>query len=91
MQRLTLLQKQTGESLLLLTTSDFSGIGGAHDVRDLVNRAARGEVLEPAEIQDIKATLISGRDLLRGFERKEDRFPDVVEDPSADITAIGNY
>jgi DNA mismatch repair protein MutS2 len=69
------LQKQTGESLLLLTTSDFTGIGGAHDVRDLVERAARGGVLEPAEIQDIKATLISGRELLRGFERKEDRFP----------------
>jgi DNA mismatch repair protein MutS2 len=70
-----ILQKQTGESLLLLTTSDFTGIGGAHDVRDLVERAARGGVLEPPEIQDIKATLISGRDLLRAFERKEDRFP----------------
>jgi DNA mismatch repair protein MutS2 len=70
-----ILQKQTGEGQLLLSTSDFTGIGGAHDVRDLVERAARGGVLEPAEIQDIKATLISGRDLLRIFERKEDRFP----------------
>jgi DNA mismatch repair protein MutS2 len=70
-----ILQKQTGEALLLLDATGFTGIGGAHDVRTLVERAARGGVLEPTEIQDIKATLVSGRELLRGFERKEDQFP----------------
>jgi DNA mismatch repair protein MutS2 len=74
-QKIDILQKQTGEGLLLLNATDFSGIGGAHDVRHLVERAARGGVLEPAEIQDIKATLISGRELLRVFERKETQFP----------------
>jgi len=69
------LQKQTGEALLLISTTDFSGIGGAHDVRAPVDRASRGGVLEPTEIMDVKSTLIAGRDLLRVFERKESQFP----------------
>ena len=73
--QIRVLQKQTGEAHLLLSGTDFTGIGGAHDVRKLVERASRGGVLEPIEMQDIKATLISGRDLLRGFERKEDQYP----------------
>ncbi|MGB8253664.1 MAG: endonuclease MutS2 [Anaerolineaceae bacterium] len=69
------LQKQTGEAQLLISTTDISGIGSAYDVRGLVDRASRGGVLEPAEMMDIKTTLIAGRELLRVFERKELQFP----------------
>ena len=44
-------------------------MGGARDVRPQVELAARGGVLTPEELLDIKATLISGRDLVRFFEK----------------------
>ncbi len=40
-----------------------------------MNRASRGGVLDPAEIIEIRDTLIAGRDLLRVFERKEAQYP----------------
>lgn len=69
------LQKQTGEALQLINTTDYQGIGGAHDVRKLVDRASHGGVLEPTDIQEIKSTLVSGRDLLRLFDKKEMQYP----------------
>jgi len=78
-EQINILQKQTREAQLLLSTTDFVGIGGAHDVRALVDRARHGGVLLPTEIQDVRATLISGRELLRVFERKEAQYPILLD------------
>jgi DNA mismatch repair protein MutS2 len=68
-------QAVTREARLLLSVKSEVSIGGARDVRDLAARAARGGVLLPAELLDIKATLISARELFRTFERKQEQYP----------------
>ena len=65
----------TREARLLLSINDSVGIGGARDIRTLVSGAARGQVLLPAELLDVKATLISGRELGRSLEHKEAEYP----------------
>ena len=62
-------QARTTEARLLLDSTADARIGGAHDVRPLVDRAARRGVLEAEEILAIKDTLISARELARIFER----------------------
>lgn len=59
---------------LLDLKSDFS-IGGARDIRDSIELAKRGGVLDPNHILDIKYTLVAIRTIKRTFERFEDRFP----------------
>ena len=51
------------------------GIGGAHDIRPAVDLAARGGVLDPQQLLDVKSTLISCRELKKTFERKTDEYP----------------
>ena len=65
---------ETSEARLLFSTSDI-GIGGAHDVRQAVDLAARGGVLDPQQLLDIKSTLISCRELKKSLERKTDEYP----------------
>jgi len=60
-------QARTGEACRLLSENSNVNIGGARDVRQQVQLAARGGVLAAEELLDIKATLISGRDLFRCF------------------------
>jgi DNA mismatch repair protein MutS2 len=50
-------------------------IGGARDVRLFAQSAARGGVLEPSEILDIRNTLVAGRTLQRTLSRLADQFP----------------
>jgi DNA mismatch repair protein MutS2 len=68
-------QAITTEARLLLDTNADVNIGGAHDVRALVDRAARRGVLEPSELLAIKDTLISARELSRSFERGVEIYP----------------
>src|SRR5690554_5155111 len=58
-------QARTSEARRLLDTNADARIGGAHDVRPLVDRAARGGVLEPSELLAVKDTLICARELAR--------------------------
>ncbi|MCE5207922.1 MAG: endonuclease MutS2 [Chloroflexi bacterium] len=62
---------------LLALISDFS-VGGARDVRDLVEKARRSGVLLPNELLDIRGTLASGRQIYRTFERRGDVFPNLT-------------
>ncbi len=62
-------QARTSEASRLLSEHADIGVGGARDVRPQVEMASRGGVLSPEEMLDIKATLISARDLFRFFER----------------------
>lgn len=71
-------QKLTSEARLLLDTQDVS-IGGARDVRELVDRARHGLILDPHELLDVKFTLVSARQLARTFERLEMQFPNLFD------------
>ena len=65
---------ETSEARKLFSVQDV-GVGGAHDIRSAVELAARGGVLDPQQLLDIKSTLISCRVLKKTFERKEDEYP----------------
>ncbi|MFH2102419.1 MAG: endonuclease MutS2 [Chloroflexota bacterium] len=69
---------ETSEASRLLSTRDMT-IGGAHDVREQVDLAARGGVLDPQSLLDVQSTLVSCRDLRRSFERLGDEYPHLVE------------
>lgn len=66
---------ETTEARLLFSTNDNVGIGGARDIRQAVDLAARGGVLDPEQLLDIKSTLISCRELKKSLERKTDEYP----------------
>ena len=59
----------TSEARRVLELRPDISVGGAHDVRAVSGRAARGAVLEPSELLDLKSTLISARNLSRLFEK----------------------
>src|SRR5512134_2927431 len=56
-------QRETAEARRLLRNRPNLSIGGARDVRDSVERAALGGVLEPGELLDIRNTLGAVRSL----------------------------
>ena len=61
-------QQETTEARHLLSVHDV-GIGGAHDIREKVELARRGGVLEPVDLLDVKSTLISCRQLKKTLEK----------------------
>ncbi len=72
-------QARTTEARRLLDTNGDVGVGGAHDVRPLVDRAARRGVLDPTDLLAIKDTLISARELARVFEKGAEFYPHLAE------------
>ena len=88
-------QKRTSEARRLLSEHPEVTIGGARDVRPQVELAGRGGVLTPQDLLDIKATLISARDLARFFGKLGGCFPLLesitpeLEPPAGLIEAIG--
>src|SRR5690349_6900678 len=56
-------QRQTAEARRLLQMKPRTGLAGAHDVRPLAEKAARGGVLEPNDLLTIASTLECARDL----------------------------
>jgi len=69
---------ETTEARTLFVTNDI-GIGGAHDIRAAVDLAARGGVLDPQQLLDVKSTLISCRELKKSLERKTDDSPRLAQ------------
>jgi len=69
---------ETTEARNLLSVQDI-GIGGAHDVRPAADLAARGGVLDPQQLLDIKSTLISCREIKKSLERKTDEYPRLAQ------------
>jgi DNA mismatch repair protein MutS2 len=69
---------ETSEARKLLSTQDLT-IGGAHDIREHVDLAARGGVLEPKELLDVQNTLIATRNLRRNLEKQANDFPRLAE------------
>ncbi|MHB0965211.1 MAG: endonuclease MutS2 [Bellilinea sp.] len=68
-------QAITSEAARLLSVKSEAGIGGALDVRVLIERAKRSAVLTPSELLEVKTTLISARELSRTFEHKQAEYP----------------
>ncbi len=73
------LQAETREARLLLAARPETSIGGARDVRPQVAAASRGQALQPGDLLDIKATLISSRTLARVFAGQEGGYPHLAE------------
>jgi len=69
---------KTSEARKLLSTQDLT-IGGAHDIREQVDLAARGGVLDPKELLNVQSTLVSMRDLRRFFEKRSAVYTHLAE------------
>jgi DNA mismatch repair protein MutS2 len=69
---------ETSEARSLLTTSDLT-IGGAHDIREKVELAAHGGVLDPKEMLDVQSTLVAMRDLQRFFGKHAEATPHLAD------------
>ena len=65
---------ETAEARKVLAVNDI-GVGAARDIRSAADLAARSGVLDPQQLLDIKATLISCREIKKSFDRKTDEFP----------------
>jgi DNA mismatch repair protein MutS2 len=70
---------ETGEARRVFSTNDNIGVGGAHDIRPAADLAARGGVLDPQQLLDVKSTLISSRELKKSLERKTDEYPRLAQ------------
>jgi DNA mismatch repair protein MutS2 len=77
-------QAETREARRLLSVKPGLSVGGARDVRPLLERASRSAALLPAELLDIRQTLAAARDLKRAIERLGDQFP-LLEDIASRI------
>ena len=75
LQEARIRQRQTTEARELFETSGHLSIGGAHDVRPLLPRALRMEILLSNELLDIRATLESARHLQRAISRNSGTCP----------------
>ncbi len=69
------LQDETAEALALLTQHPGTTIGGARDLRPIVEDALRGIVLEPARLLHVKYSLIAGRNLKRFLNKEPGEYP----------------
>ena len=69
---------ETTEGRKLLSMQS-TGIGAAHDIRPQADLAARGGVLDPHALLDVKSTLISCRDLKKSFEKRTDEYPRLTQ------------
>ncbi len=65
---------ETTEARRLFSIQDVS-VGAAHDIRAAADLAARGGVLDPQALLDVKSTLIACRELKKTFEKKGGEYP----------------
>lgn len=65
---------ETTEARHLLSLHSNLTIGGARDVREAGTSAARGGILEPHQILDVKSTLIAARNLRKRFVDDDTRY-----------------
>ncbi len=65
----------TSEARTLLESKPDATLGGAHDIRPLVQVARRGAVLPATDLLDVRDTLVAARSLHRTLSRLTDQFP----------------
>jgi len=78
MEDVRLRQAHTTQARRLLDLESTVSVGGARDLRGLLNLAARAGILEPAELLDIRNTLTAARDLGRLLERHAAEIPNLA-------------
>lgn len=71
--------RETTEAKALLAKHGELGVGGARDVRPLVKRALLEAMLQPSELLEVRATLLSARALRQLVLRFEDECPLLAE------------
>lgn len=71
--------RETAEARALLASRGALSVGSARDVRPLLPRARRGEVLSPNELLDVRATLLAGRTLRATLSRLGSQYPRLAE------------
>ena len=69
---------ETTEARFLLSTRDLT-IGGSHDIRGGADLAARGGILEPQALLDIRSTLIACRELKQALSAAAEEAPRLAE------------
>ena len=72
-------QKETAEARFLLELQTNTSIGGARDVRPLLDDSRRGIILLPGQLLEIKSTLLSGRSLRNTIMRQSGQFPRLAD------------
>jgi DNA mismatch repair protein MutS2 len=85
-------QQETSEARALLDRQPGLGIGGARDLRPYTRAARIGALLNPPELLDIRATLVSARTLRRNLARSNDLYPRLAFIAAGldDIPALGD-
>ncbi len=73
------LQTETEEAVRLLSLHPGVTVGGARDLRPIVEDAVRGILLEPEHLTRVKYTLIAARDLKRFVDDTVDEYPHLSE------------
>jgi DNA mismatch repair protein MutS2 len=88
-------QLETEEARTLLDRRSDITIGGARDVRQQADRAERGFVLEPAELLDVRATIVAARQLQRKLLKAQEEYPnlaavaELIEECPGIVSAVG--
>jgi len=72
-------QRETAEARRLLQLKPRTGLGGAHDVRPLAEKASRGGVLDANDLLAIASTLECARDLRASITRLDEALPLLAE------------
>ena len=74
----TRLLAETTEARFLLSTHDLT-IGGSHDIRASADLAARGGVIDPQQLLEVKTTLIACRDLKKSLAHAVEKAPRLAQ------------
>jgi len=69
------LLEETSDAVALLTLHPGTTIGGARDLRPIVEDALRGIILDPSRLLQVKDSLVAARNLKRVFQKDLGEFP----------------
>ena len=72
-------QRETTEAAGLIAEEDHIPLGGIHDVRPQVAKAARDALLDPSDLLDVAGTLASGRSLRAFIIKRAEKHPKLAE------------
>lgn len=81
-EQVAYLLRVTREAVTLLTEHPRFSVGGVRDIRPILQRAARGQLLSPADLRETLDTVQAARSLVRQFTALPhwgDRFPHLAE------------
>ncbi|MDO8568628.1 MAG: endonuclease MutS2 [Dehalococcoidales bacterium] len=86
LERISLLLRQSAEARRLLSEQNFS-IGGVYDIRETVGLAARGKVLDPANLLQVLQTITATDQIRSSLKRLSGDFP-LLWDIASGITEL---